>query len=67
MGRGAGSLQTELLLIVLNAKKSLSLDFNALRKALDPFEAMEKEYGLGTNLPNMVLGANSLPQKEVMS
>ncbi|PRX43499.1 aldolase catalytic domain-containing protein [Salegentibacter salegens] len=67
MGRGAGNLQTELLLTALNGKGELDLDFNALSKVVDPFEAMQKEYGWGTNLPYMVSGANSLPQKEVMS
>ncbi len=67
MGRGAGNLQTELLLTALNAKDGLELDFNALSKVVDPFSKMQKDYGWGTNLPYMVSGANSLPQKEVMS
>ncbi|MFD2518540.1 aldolase catalytic domain-containing protein [Salinimicrobium flavum] len=67
MGRGAGNLQTELLLTALNAKGLLDFDFNSLSKVVDPFEKMQKEYGWGTNLPYMVSGANSLPQKEVMS
>lgn len=68
MGRGAGNLSTELLLTALDAKKELEedLDFNALSKVVDPFTAMRKEYGWGTNLPYMVSGAHSLPQKEVM-
>ncbi|WZL88724.1 aldolase catalytic domain-containing protein [Salinimicrobium sp. 3283s] len=67
MGRGAGNLQTELLLTALNAKEGLDLDFNALSKVVDPFAEMQKDYEWGTNLPYMVSGANSLPQKEVMS
>jgi 4-hydroxy 2-oxovalerate aldolase len=67
MGRGAGNLQTELLLTALNGKGKLDLDFNALSKVVDPFETLKKEYDWGTNLPYMVSGANSLPQKEVMS
>ena len=67
MGRGAGNLQTELLLTALNAKEGLELDFNALSKVVDPFSKMQNDYGWGTNLPYMVSGANSLPQKEVMS
>jgi len=67
MGRGAGNLQTELLLTALNAKENLELDFNALSKVVDPFSEMQKGYGWGNNLPYMVSGANSLPQKEVMS
>lgn len=67
MGRGAGNLQTELLLTALNGKNNLEVDFNSLSKTVDPFAAMQKEYDWGTNLPYMVSGANSLPQKEVMS
>lgn len=67
MGRGAGNLQTELLLTALNAKEGLELNFNALSKVVDPFAEMQKDYEWGTNLPYMVSGANSLPQKEVMS
>ena len=66
MGRGAGNLSTELLLTALNAKGLVDLDFNALSKVVDPFSKMQAEYGWGTNLPYMVSGANSLPQKEVM-
>ncbi len=66
MGRGAGNLSTELLLTSLNAKGLLDLDFNALSKVVDPFSKMQRDYGWGTNLPYMVSGAHSLPQKEVM-
>ena len=66
MGRGAGNLSTELLLTTLNAKNNIDLDFNALSKVVDPFSKMQDEYGWGTNLPYMVSGAHSLPQKEVM-
>lgn len=67
MGRGAGNLSTELLLTALNAKDVLKqVDFNALSKIVDPFAKMQKDYDWGTNLPYMVSGANSLPQKEVM-
>jgi len=67
MGRGAGNLQTELLLTALNGKGELNLDFNALSKVVGPFEDLKKMHEWGTNLPYMVSGANSLPQKEVMS
>lgn len=66
MGRGAGNLSTELLLTSLNAKGLIDLDFNALSKVVDPFSKMQRDYGWGTNLPYMVSGAHSLPQKEVM-
>lgn len=66
MGRGAGNLKTELLLTVLNAQSKLEFDFNALSRVVDVFTDLQKEYEWGTNLPYMVSGANSLPQKNVM-
>jgi 4-hydroxy 2-oxovalerate aldolase len=66
MGRGAGNLKTELLLSVLNAKNKLEFDYNPLSKVTDAFTKLQDEYGWGTNLPYMVSGANSLPQKQVM-
>lgn len=66
MGRGAGNLKTELLLTSLNAKYGLEVNFNRLSAVVDGFEALQKQYGWGTNLPYMVSGANSLPQKDVM-
>ncbi len=65
MGRGAGNLKTELLLTYLSST-GLAVDFNALSKAVTAFEELRKGYGWGTNLPYMVSGAYSLPQKEVM-
>jgi 4-hydroxy 2-oxovalerate aldolase len=66
MGRGAGNLKTELLLTALNQRDNLDLDFNALSSVTDAFSELQKEYEWGTNLPYMVSGANSLPQKDVM-
>lgn len=66
MGRGAGNLKTELLLTSLNQREGLEVDFNALSQVTDVFVQLQKEYEWGTNLPYMVSGANSLPQKEVM-
>ncbi|SKC82977.1 aldolase catalytic domain-containing protein [Ohtaekwangia koreensis] len=66
MGRGAGNLKTELLLTALNARMGLKLNFNALSKTVDGFEKLKQNYHWGTNLPYMVSGANSLPQKDVM-
>jgi 4-hydroxy 2-oxovalerate aldolase len=66
MGRGAGNLKTELLLTALNSKYGLDVNFNALTEVVDQFENLQKDYGWGTNLPYMVSGANSLPQKDVM-
>lgn len=66
MGRGAGNLKTELLLTALNQRDNLELDFNALSSVTDAFIQLQKKYEWGTNLPYMVSGANSLPQKDVM-
>jgi len=66
MGRGAGNLKTELLLTALNAKENLQVDFNALSNVVDAFDKLQRHYEWGTNLPYMVSGANSLPQKDVM-
>ncbi len=67
MGRGAGNLKTELLLVALASKGLIpELDFDALGRVVDPFAKMQADYGWGTNLPYMVSGANSLPQKDIM-
>jgi 4-hydroxy 2-oxovalerate aldolase len=66
MGRGAGNLKTELLLTALNARTGEKVDFNALSQVVDAFEKLQQHHGWGTNLPYMVSGANSLPQKDVM-
>ncbi len=66
MGRGAGNLKTELLLTVLNSKRKMEVEFNKLMQVVDSFTKLEGEYQWGTNMPYMVSGANSLPQKNVM-
>lgn len=66
MGRGAGNLKTELILTYLNSSIGLKVDLDALASVVQSFEALQESYKWGTNLPYMVSGANSLPQKEVM-
>ncbi|MDI9873371.1 aldolase catalytic domain-containing protein [Flectobacillus rivi] len=66
MGRGAGNLKTELLLTALNSKEGLDVDFNALGTVVNSFDTLLKKYEWGTNLPYMISGSNSLPQKDVM-
>ena len=66
MGRGAGNLKMELLLTVLNARNEVSFDYNALAKVTDGFMQLQRQHEWGTNLPYMVSGAYSLPQKQVM-
>jgi 4-hydroxy 2-oxovalerate aldolase len=66
MGRGAGNLKTELILTALNSKNGMEVDFNALGNVVSAFDGLLSEYGWGTNLPYMISGSNSLPQKDVM-
>lgn len=66
MGRGAGNVKTELLLTALNSQGVLDFEFNALASVVDGFSELQKKHEWGTNLPYMVSGANSLPQKDVM-
>lgn len=66
MGRGAGNLNTELLLSYLN-RKGLEVDFNVLGEVVSSFQPIFETYRWGTQLPYMISGAYSLPQKEVMS
>lgn len=66
MGRGAGNLNMELLLTYLNQKQGLTVDFNVLGDVISAFMPLYRQYQWGTNLPYMISGANSLPQKEVM-
>ncbi len=65
MGRGAGNLNMELLLTYLN-KQGLDVDFNVLEEIVSAFYPLYEQYKWGTNLPYMLSGANSIPQKEVM-
>lgn len=66
MGRGAGNLKTELFLTYLQAQHHWQVDFSQLSHILPAFEEMQRYYGWGTNLPYMISGAYSLPQKDVM-
>tara|TARA_B110000003_G_C16645746_1_gene531952 strand:- start:2955 stop:3851 length:897 start_codon:yes stop_codon:yes gene_type:complete len=66
MGRGAGNLKTELLLSVLNNKKSIYFNIKYLTNCVSKFENLKNKHKWGTNLPYMISGVNSLPQKDVM-
>ncbi len=66
MGRGAGNLKTELLLTYLNSNDDLEVDFNKLGLVVNAFDGLLQKYQWGTNLPYMISGSNSLPQKDVM-
>jgi 4-hydroxy 2-oxovalerate aldolase len=66
MGRGAGNTKTELLLTYLESTKQLPVEFTYLGDLLEAFSILKEKYKWGTNLPYMISGANSLPQKDVM-
>lgn len=68
MGRGAGNLRIETLLVHLDSEANdHSLDYQALSAVIEPFEELRVQYGWGTNLPYMISGANNLPQRDVMN
>jgi 4-hydroxy 2-oxovalerate aldolase len=66
MGRGAGNVKMELLLTYLNKYYGLQVDFNVLGDVITVFSDLLQRYKWGTNLPYMLSGAYSLPQKDVM-
>lgn len=66
MGRGAGNLKTELITVYRENLFPTGAHFGKLAKALDLFEALQREYGWGTNLAYMVSGSALLPQADVM-
>ena len=47
--------------------KNFDVDFNVLGTVISAFTPLHEKYKWGTNLPYMLAGANSFPQKEVMS
>ncbi|MCH5218001.1 MAG: aldolase catalytic domain-containing protein [Muribaculaceae bacterium] len=65
MGRGAGNLKTELLLTYMS-KQGWEVDFNILGEIVSAFSYLKDKYKWGTNLPYMLSGAYSIPQKDVM-
>lgn len=65
MGRGAGNLKTELLLTYLQ-KIGWDVDFYKLSNIVELFHKLQQQYHWGTNIPYMISGANSLPQKDIM-
>ena len=66
MGRGAGNLRTELLMTYL-AKDDIRINLNSVVELLAHFAPLYEKYGWGTNLPYMISGTNSLPQKDIMA
>jgi len=67
MGRGAGNLETELLVSYVNARGQDGLiDMSRLADLSSDFMQMRAEYGWGMSFPYIVSGFGDLPQKDVM-
>lgn len=66
MGRGAGNLKTEMLLTYF-AKSDDHINLNHVVELCNQFEPLYEEYHWGTNMPYMISGVNSLPQKDIMA
>ena len=66
MGRGAGNLKTELILSFINNTYKVSVDFNCLALIVEEFDELHKKYKWGINLPYILSGFNSIPQKKIM-
>lgn len=66
MGRGAGNLRTELMLVREASQQGTALDYDALSDVVGAFERLRDIYGWGTNLAYMISGAAGLPQRDVM-
>ena len=64
MGRGAGNLKTELLLTQIS--KTQKINFNLISNVVSEFYLLKKKYSWGTNLPYIISGFYSIPQKKVM-
>ena len=64
MGRGAGNLKTELFLSYIYCNNKF--DYNDLADLVLEFENLKQKYNWGTNLPYMISGFNSIPQKKIM-
>ena len=65
MGRGAGNLKTELLLTYVSLYQK-NIPFHLLNEVIEVFTPMLQMYRFGTNLPYMISGTYSLPQKDIM-
>jgi 4-hydroxy 2-oxovalerate aldolase len=67
MGRGAGNLKTEIIVSYLESRgQGGTSDLSSLGALIEDFDCMRKHFGWGSNLPYVISGLNSLPQKDVM-
>lgn len=66
MGRGAGNVQTEIMLAYLNKAEGADVNFARLATLVDQFQPLHRIYGWGPSLPYIISGFANLPQAEVM-
>ena len=66
MGRGAGNLKTELLILYLIKTKRLQANLASLASLTSLFEPLKLEKRWGSNFPYSVSGAFGLKQAEIM-
>lgn len=66
MGRGAGNLKTELIALTRERTAPEGRPLAPLAQAVEAFEALQRQYGWGTNLAYMLSGLANLPQADVM-
>tara|TARA_B100001063_G_C16778346_1_gene567988 strand:+ start:1306 stop:2805 length:1500 start_codon:yes stop_codon:yes gene_type:complete len=68
MGRGAGNLKTELLLIKLSFRnKNRFKQYDSLSSLIELFTPLKLKYNWGSDISYKFAGINSFPQKEIMS
>lgn len=67
MGRGAGNLSMELLLIYLSSKNEIKFNLTKFSEIVSQIGKLKSYYKWGTSFPYMISGAYSLPQSDVMN
>ena len=68
MGRGAGNLKTELLLLkLIHNDKNRFQQYDSLSSLIDLFKPLKLKYNWGSDISYKFAGVNSFPQKEIMS
>jgi 4-hydroxy 2-oxovalerate aldolase len=67
IGRGAGNLKTELILVHLKSSYNFNVNLKILADATENFRSLFRRHQWGVNLAYIVSGKYSLSQKEVMN
>jgi 4-hydroxy 2-oxovalerate aldolase len=70
MGRGAGNLKTELLLLMILSRSSNhnnSKEYDSLSNLVELFMPLKQKYNWGSDMSYKFAGMNSYPQKDIMS